>query len=65
MISGELPRKFGACALAIKVHAAAKKSLRLESRRDLWTYKNEVANEVGEWIREAFLEADSMHKNFY
>jgi len=56
---------WGACALAIKAHAAAKKDLRLESHRDLWTYKNEVAKEVGEWVRTVFLKADSMHKNFY
>ncbi len=24
-----------------------------------------MANELGEWIRGAFLMADSMHKNFY
>ncbi|MEM4969633.1 MAG: PaREP1 family protein [Sulfolobales archaeon] len=56
---------WGACALAIKAHALIKRSLRLESHKDLWIYKNEVAEELGEWIRTAFLKADSMHKNFY
>jgi len=56
---------WGACALAIKAHALARRGLRLESHRDLWLYKNEVAKELGDWVRAAFLKADSMHKNFY
>jgi hypothetical protein len=56
---------WGACALAIKAHAMAKKGLRLESHADLWTYKNEVAEELGSWVRTAFKLADSMHKNYY
>jgi len=28
-------------------------------------YKNEVARELRDWVRAAFLKADSMHKNFY
>jgi alkyl sulfatase BDS1-like metallo-beta-lactamase superfamily hydrolase len=56
---------WGACALAIEAHAAAKKGLVPKSHADLWLYKEEVANELGEWIRDAFLMADSMHKNFY
>jgi hypothetical protein len=56
---------WGACALAIKAHAAARKGLVLKSHADLWLYKDEVANDLGDWIRDAFLMADSMHKNFY
>ena len=56
---------WGACALAIKAHALAKKGVKLESHRDLWIYKNEVAKELGEWVRMVFRQADSMHKNFY
>jgi len=56
---------WGACALAIKAHALAKRGQTLESHRDLWLYKNEVARELGDWVRGAFLKADSMHKNFY
>jgi uncharacterized protein (UPF0332 family) len=56
---------WGACALAIKAHALAKKGLRLESHADLWAYKNEVAEELGSWVRTAFKLADSMHKNYY
>jgi len=56
---------WGACALAIKVHALARRGLKLESHRDLWLYKNEVARELGDWVRAVFLMADSMHENFY
>jgi len=28
-------------------------------------YKNEIAKEIGDWIRIVFKLADSMHKNFY
>jgi len=56
---------WGACALAIKAHALAKRGRTLESHRDLWLYKNGVAKELGDWVRGAFLKADSMRKNFY
>ena len=38
--------------------------LRLESHADLWAYKNEVAEELGSWVRTAFKLADSMQKNY-
>ncbi|MEM2693906.1 MAG: PaREP1 family protein [Nitrososphaerota archaeon] len=56
---------WGACALAVKAHAMARKGLRLESHADLWAYKNEVALELGSWVRTAFKLAGSMHVNFY
>lgn len=56
---------WGACALAIKAHALHRRGLRLESHKDLWMYKGEVAKELGDRIRIAFKLADSMHKNFY
>ncbi len=56
---------WGACALAIKAYALAKRGIRLETHRDLWVYKNEVAEELGSWVAATFRQADSMHKNFY
>lgn len=53
------------CALAIKAHALSKRDRRIESHRELWAYKNEVADEIGGWVRITFKLADSMHKNFY
>ena len=56
---------WGSCALAIKAHALAKKGITLKSHRELWIYKDEIAQELGDWIRGVFRQADSMHKNFY
>ncbi|MEM2300906.1 MAG: PaREP1 family protein [Sulfolobales archaeon] len=56
---------WGACALSIKAHALAKKGLRLETHGDLWVYKNEVARKLGDWVRVAFMMADSMRRNSY
>lgn len=56
---------WGACALAVKAHALTRRGVKLESHRDLWMYKNEVARELGGWIRVVFRQADSMHRNFY
>ncbi|MBS7633910.1 PaREP1 family protein [Candidatus Bathyarchaeota archaeon] len=56
---------WGACALAIKSHALYERGRKIESHADLWKYKDEVVRELGEWVRTAFMKADSMHKNFY
>ena len=56
---------WGSCALAIKAHALAKTGKRLLSYAELWIYKNEVAKELGDWVRIVFKVADSIHKNFY
>ena len=56
---------WGVCALAIKAHALARKGRRLLSHADLWVYKDEVAAELGDWIRTAFKLASLMHVNFH
>lgn len=56
---------WGACALAIKAHALHRRGRRIESHAELWAYKNEVAKELGDWVRAVFRQADSMHRNFY
>ncbi|MDJ0269472.1 MAG: PaREP1 family protein [Aigarchaeota archaeon] len=56
---------WGACALAVKAHALAKKAKKIESHAELWEYKDQVAQEIGEWIRPAFRQASLMHTNFY
>ncbi len=56
---------WGACALAIKAHALARRGRRLESHKELWLYKNVVAEELGDWVKAVFRQADSMHRNFY
>lgn len=32
---------------------------------ELWTYRNEVARKLGDWVRATFRQADSTHKNIY
>ena len=56
---------WGACALAIKAYVLARYSKRVESHRELWIYKDKVAEELGNWIRITFKLANSMHTNFY
>lgn len=56
---------WGACALAIKAHALHREGRKLESHRELWEYKNEVAKELGDWVRAVFRQANTMHTNFY
>lgn len=56
---------WGSCALAIKAYVLAKLGKRLESHRDLWIYKDEVAEELGDWVKTTFRQANLMHVNFY
>ncbi len=56
---------WGSCALAIKAHALVKRGIRLRSHKELWIYKNEVAAELGDWVRIVFKLANLMHINFY
>jgi len=56
---------WGAAALAIKAHALAKEGKRLASHGQLWEYKDKLARELGEWVRDAWLSASSMHICFY
>jgi len=56
---------WGSCALTLKAHDLFKKGKCIESHKELWVYKNEVARELGEWVKTVFRQADSMHKNFY
>ena len=56
---------WGAAALSIKAYAYARERKILEKHVHLWQYKSKVAEELGDWVRVAWLMADSMHKNFY
>ena len=55
----------GVCALAIKAHALRSRGRRIKNYAEMRAYKNEVARELGDWVRTVFSQADSMHKNFY
>ncbi len=56
---------WGAVTLAIKAHALAREGRRLRTHADLWVYKNRVAEELGDWVRHCFRDANAMHQNFY
>lgn len=56
---------WGAAALAIKAYACAKEGRKLTSHGELWEYKDVVANDLGEWVRDAWAHASSMHTCFY
>ncbi len=56
---------WGAAALSIKAHAYLREGKRLSSHRELWKYKDEVVKELGEWVRNAWAHASSMHVCFY
>ncbi|MDJ0269473.1 MAG: PaREP1 family protein [Aigarchaeota archaeon] len=56
---------WGAAALAIKAHAYSSEKKRLASHSELWQYKSKIAEELGEWIHDAWAQANAMHTNFY
>ena len=56
---------WGAASLTIKAYALWKEGKRLASHSELWEYKTFLANELGEWVRESWFAAQSMHTCFY
>ncbi|MGK0549459.1 MAG: PaREP1 family protein [Pyrobaculum sp.] len=56
---------WGAAALAIKAYAAWREGKRLASHGELWRYKDVVAAELGEWVRDAWNAGNAMHTCFY
>jgi hypothetical protein len=56
---------WGAAALAVKAYAYWRDGVRLASHGELWRYKDKIAAELGDWIRDAWNAANAMHINFY
>jgi len=56
---------WGACALSIKAYAYWKEGKRLSSHKELWEYKDVVVKEIGEWVKNSWFAASSMHMCFY
>jgi len=56
---------WGAAALSIKAYAYWKEGKRLASHGELWEYKDRLSKEIGEWVREVWMMASSMHICFY
>jgi uncharacterized protein (UPF0332 family) len=56
---------WGAAALAVKAHAYARERRRLASHAELWQHKSRIAEELGDWVDDAWNAANAMHTNFY
>jgi uncharacterized protein (UPF0332 family) len=56
---------WGAAALALKAHAYARERRRLASHSELWQHKSRIAEELGDWVDDAWNAANAMHINFY
>jgi hypothetical protein len=58
-------KAWGATALAVKAYAEWKEGRRLASYKELWEYKDAIADDIGGWFRAAFREASALHTCFY
>ena len=56
---------WGAAALAVKAYAYWRDGKRLTSHGELWNYMRTMSKELGEWVRDAWMHASSMHVCFY
>jgi len=56
---------WGATALAVKAYALWKEGRRLTSHSELWQYKDDMVEELGEWVHDAWNAGQSMHVCFY
>ncbi len=58
-------KAWGAVALAIKAYAWWREGRRLTSHGELWRYIDNMAKEIGDWVRDAFYAGHAMHTCFY
>ena len=56
---------WGAAALAVKAYAWAREERRLTSHGELWEYARSLRRELGGWVYDAWMAANSMHVCFY
>lgn len=56
---------WGSTALAVKAYAMWKEGKRVTSHGELWRYKDIIALELGEWVRDSWNAGNSMHTCFY
>jgi len=56
---------WGASALAVKAYAYWRDGKKLSSHGELWDYMRLMVKEMGSWVREAWMYANSMHICFY
>lgn len=58
-------RLWGAAALAIRAYAYWREGRMLVRHGELWRYKDVLVSELGEWVYDAWMTANSMHICFY
>lgn len=58
-------KAWGAAALAVKAYAYWREGVRLSSHGELWRYASKIAGELGDWVHDAWAQANAMHINFY
>jgi len=58
-------KAWGAAALAVKAYAYWRDSQRLASHGELWRYAKKMAEELGDWVHDAWAQANAMHINYY
>ena len=58
-------KAWGAAALAVKAYAWWRNGRRISSHGELWEQMRQMAKELGDWVREAWMFATSMHVCFY
>ena len=56
---------WGVAALAVKAYTYWREGKRLASHGELWEYSGRLAEELGEWVDDAWNQANSMHTCFY
>ena len=56
---------WGAAALVVKAYAYWRDGKRLSSHGELWEYKRRLEEELGDWVSDAWAQANAMHVCFY
>ena len=54
-------KAWGAAALAVKAYASWRDGKRLASHRELWEYSRAMIQEMGDWVSDAWAQANAMH----
>ncbi|MEB3860030.1 MAG: PaREP1 family protein [Desulfurococcales archaeon] len=64
-VSQAAEKAWGASALAVKAYAYWRDEKRLTSHGELWEYKRRIEEELGDWVSDAWAQANTMHICFY
>jgi hypothetical protein len=56
---------WGTAALAVNVYAYHREGVRLSSHGGFWHYAKKIADELSDWVRDIWVQANTRHANFY